>query len=72
MIRGMKLFYCSKCGKRFMGMDVEWCASILSAPLQCPQCDSWHTRPWSLLPARIADMEYKGVWRMIDEDKAKQ
>ena len=69
MVRGMKLFYCSECGKRFMGLDVEYGATVFSEPLECPQCGSWHTRPWSLLPAKIADQKYMRIWEAIDKQK---
>lgn len=69
MVRGMLLFYCSECRHRFMGMDVEWNATAFSAPLECPQCGSWHTRPWSLLPAKIADARYKSIWQINDRSK---
>ena len=69
MVRGTTLFYCAGCRGRFMGLDVELAASILSQPLKCPHCGSWHTRPWSLLPARIADRQYEKIWANMDRRK---
>lgn len=66
MVRGMKLFYCSECGKRFLGVDIEYAASTYSAPLKCPRCGSWHTRPWSLSPTKIADHVYRKIWEEKD------
>ena len=66
MLRGILPFYCSECGKRFMGADIEWDSSVFTTPLKCPKCGSWHTRPWSPLPARIANKRYKKIWEIID------
>lgn len=38
MVRGFKTFKCNKCGEIFKDLDVEWCASALSAPVKCPKC----------------------------------
>lgn len=70
MIRGALLFYCSECGKRFMGMDIEWNATSFSTPLTCPRCGSCHTRPWSLAPAQVANLRYKPIWDQIDNNKS--
>lgn len=67
MITGILLFYCSECGKRFMGPDIEYAATTFSQPLKCPKCGSWHTRPWSPLPAKMANVRYKGIWDSIDK-----
>lgn len=69
MIRGKLLFYCSKCRKRFIGIDIEWSATVFSTPLKYPQCGSWHTRPWSPLPAKIANREYKDIWELTDNQQ---
>lgn len=67
MITGMLPFYCSECHNRFIGIAAEWCAMAYIAPLKCPKCASWHTRPWSPLPARIANLRYKKIWEIIDD-----
>lgn len=69
MITGPVLFYCSECGGRFLGLGAEWCATAFVAPVKCPKCGSWHTRPWSLAPARIANLRYKHIWEYIDNNK---
>ena len=69
MTTGIRLFYCSECGKRFLSVACEWCATAFVAPVKCPQCGSWHTRLWSLLPAKVADREYKKIWEVIDQQK---
>lgn len=69
MIRGKALFYCSNCKHRFIGLDIEYGASAFSAPFECPKCGSRHTRPWSLLPARIANMQYRPIWDATDRCK---
>lgn len=60
-------FYCSECSTRFSGMAMEWYAMAYTAPVKCPKCGSWHTRPWSLLPAKIANLRYASIWKNIDE-----
>lgn len=70
MLNGILLFYCSECGKRFIGLDREWDATSFSAPLNCPRCGSCHTRPWSLLPAKIANLQYESIWNRIDKNKS--
>lgn len=39
MVRGYVKFKCPKCGETFIGPDVEWNATIFTAPLPCPKCD---------------------------------
>lgn len=36
------------CGNRFKGPDIEWNATSMTAPCQCPQCGGGHTRPATL------------------------
>lgn len=66
MIRGTIPFRCSECGKRFMALDIEWNATVLSTPQQCPKCSSLHTRPWSLLPAFVMNAQYRPIWEVIE------
>ncbi|MDE5608743.1 MAG: hypothetical protein K2I64_07405 [Muribaculaceae bacterium] len=68
MIRGVIPFYCSECGNRFIAIDVELGASVFSAPVRCGRCGSMHTRPWSILPAAIANRSYKAIWKKMDEE----
>ena len=58
MVTGVLPFYCANCRNRFMGIAAEWCASAIVAPVMCPKCGSNHTRPWSILPAKIANAKY--------------
>lgn len=68
MITGGYLpFYCSECGKTFFGIAMEWYATSFTAPLKCPKCGSWHTRPWSFLPSKLANHKYKDIWKAIDK-----
>lgn len=47
-----------------MGMDFEYQCTALSAPLKCPACGSWHTRPaWSWWQRWM----YKEIWKTQDE-----
>lgn len=67
MIFGTIPFYCNECGNRFMGVAAEWCATAFVSPVKCPKCGGWHTRPWSLLPAAIANKKYQPIWDKIDK-----
>lgn len=70
MIRGFTRFKCNECSKKFWGLDVEWRATALTAPLQCPQCKSFHTYPVGILGLRTGKAKlYKEIWESIDEDK---
>lgn len=72
MVRGTTFFKCNECGKRFIGMDIEWMASAYSAPVCCPKCNSWHTYPIGPLnlfgvigPLPI----YKKIWERRDKEQ---
>lgn len=66
MITGILPFYCSECHNHFIGSATEWYASAVTALSKCPKCGNWHTLPWSLLPAKIANQKYKEIWEIID------
>lgn len=38
MFRGTTTFKCEKCGHKFVGPDTELGATVLTAPLTCPEC----------------------------------
>ena len=69
MIRGILPFYCSECSNRFMGVAAEWYATAFVSPIKCPKCGDWHTRPWSIMPAKIANLRYKNIWEFYDRNK---
>ena len=58
MFRGMTNFVCDNCGHKFKGMDIEWCATVLSQPMKCPNCGSYHTCPNRL---------DRSIWKQMDE-----
>lgn len=64
MIRGKRGFVCNECGHKFVGMDIEYQATALSVPLECPACGSWHTRPagWSWWQKGL----YREIWKAQD------
>ena len=67
MIRGMTRFKCNECGNKFMGIDMEWCATAYTAPVRCPKCGSIHTYPsWTGLfgPSPI----YRKIWEMMEKE----
>ncbi len=70
MVRGKTLFICDECGKKFSAPDIEYMATIYSAPQKCPKCESWHTMPigigailGKLNPQRAI---YKKLWEKMD------
>ena len=65
MLRGTTTFVCDKCGHKFEGMDIELNATILSQPLKCPNCGSYHTCPGSL--SWLNKKIYKNIWKRMDE-----
>lgn len=68
MLRGWSKFVCNECGHKFVGMDLEYQCTALSAPLKCPACGSWHTRPaWSWWQKWV----YKEIWKTQDEYRNK-
>ena len=38
MVRGEAVFKCPKCGQKFVALDIEWRATVKSAPVKCPHC----------------------------------
>ena len=62
MLRGMTTFVCDNCGHKFKGMDIEWRATVLSEPMKCPNCGSYHT-----CPNRLDKSIYRSIWKQMDE-----
>ena len=65
MFRGMTNFVCDNCGHKFEGMDIEWRATVLSQPMKCPNCGSYHTCPGSFLG--LNKSVYRNIWKQMDE-----
>lgn len=68
MVRGSCFFRCDNCNHRFSGPDIEFSATVLSAPLKCPKCGSGHTYPsnWLLPVLDFPSFIYKKIWK--DDD----
>lgn len=64
MFRGITTFVCDKCGHKFKGLDVEWNATIFSAPQRCPNCGSFHTSPGG---GGLFRYFYKRIWASMDK-----
>ena len=65
MLRGTSLFICDDCKTVFMGLDIEWNCTPLSATQQCIKCGSWHPCQadiWILLTGNF--MKSYGYWKM--------
>ncbi|MEE1094187.1 MAG: hypothetical protein U0L08_04555 [Bacteroidales bacterium] len=62
MKRGKAIFVCNDCKKVFIGDDLEYHATILSHPLECPKCGSMHTKP--IFASKDI---YKKIWRVNNE-----
>lgn len=65
MFIGMTTFKCDACGHKFTGMAFEWCCTIFTAPVKCPECGSWHTAP--LHQDKVLDSIYRDIWKSIDD-----
>lgn len=80
MFRGMTKFVCDECGHEFSGMDCEYRCTVLTAPVRCPKCGSWHTYPIDtngpiirfldfLIPkSHIKSYNAKAIYQSIWED----
>lgn len=66
MLRGTSLFICDNCKNIFMGLDVEWNCTPLSATQQCTKCGSWHTMPGRHLDSPDREF-YEKLWKRGDE-----
>lgn len=71
MLRGITLFICDECSKKFMAPDIEYGAMAFSYPQPCPKCGSMHTMPvgigsilGKLNPTRSI---YKKIWEDLDK-----
>ncbi len=71
MVRGTALFICDECGKKFQAPDIEYMATVYSAPQKCPKCGNWHTMPIGIgaisgkfNPQRAM---YKKIWENMDK-----
>ncbi len=69
MLRGITLFKCTQCGKRFIGPDMELIATVYSAPCKCPQCGSFRTRPSRLVNPFVSTSLYNKVWEEMETKK---
>lgn len=70
MIRGTITFICDNCHERFEALDIEYQASALSAPMQCPKCGSWHTMPYNFFDKLFGGSHrkiYEIIWKKRDE-----
>lgn len=72
MIRGTITFKCDQCGHKFKGPDIEYLATTLSMPLECPQCGSFHTYPSRSLLAFVNRPVYKRIWKDLDKQNGKE
>ena len=68
MLLGSTIFTCDDCGKRFVSPNIEYLATALSMPMQCPKFGSIHTMPGimsGLLNFRRSI--YQKIWKEVDE-----
>lgn len=68
MIRGKTLFTCDECGNKFRDWDFEYMASVLTTPMKCPKCGSYHTYPATAL-ALLQKGVYKKIWEQMDKEE---
>ena len=67
MLRGMTLFKCTECGKRFIAPDVEYMATAMSMPQPCPKCKSHRTRPSRLVGG--SNSQYKVIREKMEKEQ---
>lgn len=65
MLRGITIFFCDNCRKRFKGLDMEYRYTILTSPQRCPYCGSYHTLPRNSVG--FQDSLYATIWKNMDE-----
>lgn len=65
MLRGITIFFCDNCRKRFKGLDMEYRCTILTSPQRCPYCGSYHTLPRKSVG--FQDSLYAKIWKNMDE-----
>lgn len=65
MLRGITIFFCDNCRKRFKGLDMEYRCTILTSPQRCPYCGSYHTLPRNSVG--FQDSLYATIWKNMDE-----
>lgn len=66
MIRGMIKFKCDDCGEVFEGLDAEWRATSLTAPVKC-KCGSCHTYPYKMGAGVLNKVLYRKIWAELDK-----
>jgi len=62
MLRGKTTFRCTQCQNIFRDLDIEYCATVFSAPVKCPQCGSIRT-----LPLLASERMYEDIWKSMEE-----
>lgn len=66
MLLEKKNFKCVKCGNKFSALDLEFMATVFSAPEKCPKCGSMHTCPEGVSSSEIE--VYREIWKKMDEN----
>ncbi len=65
---GSTIFTCDDCGKRFVAPNIEYLATALSMPMQCPKCGSMHTMPGIMSGVlNFRRSIYQKIWEKADE-----
>ena len=59
---GSIIFKCTNCGHTFKGPNIEYNATIFSAPVKCPHCNSMKTLPNTILARTLYNSVYKKIW----------
>lgn len=66
MFRGFCQFKCTQCGNKFEAPDVEYMATIYTAPQKCPKCSSMRTRPAGLF-GKLHERVYRTIWEKYED-----
>lgn len=68
MLRGFTKFHCTNYGREFVAPDIEWMATVYTAPQPCPNCGSIRTMPkHGPILGRIMRLTiYNGMWKACE------
>lgn len=71
MLRGFTKFHCTNCGREFTAPDIEWMATVYTAPQPCPNCGSIRTMPkhGPFIFKFMKLSTYRKMWKMCEDSR---
>lgn len=67
MLRGIYVYRCRKCKRKFWGADIEYMCTSASMPCKCPFCGSTDTK--SSLWSTFKELLHPGSVIMLEKGK---